>query len=289
MPKLFKIKYPVKAALIMLCMLVGLNAQSQMDAPRYISYSPYNYNDTVFAFNEKTTIYSKPDTNSKTVLVANAGDTLFINDSFTFNGDKPLPQFLKVKSRGLQGYIKPSDIAIYKFNIINETSNSTIVIGVEYMSKDAKFMAKEYFENTFINSFSYPYYYGSFSLVMHGNRGLEGISKIFEILHFAEACGEDGGSTFIGWTPGEFYEILHASATSDGGIYSHQTTITFPEDSGGIAGKVIFQKEIYEVTNEELEWDYHSIETRIYNWTGSNLDPPFKENLEEAIDSETEK
>lgn len=278
--------YLIAVATFALLSMVGYPAYAQIDFPRYIPYMPLKYSDTVFASNAKTTIYSKPDAQSQPLVECIAGDTLIIVDSLEYNSDAPLPKFYHVRHNKLDGYIATTDIAIYKFYVINETSNSTILIGVTDNKTDDSLLFREYFENILITSFAYPYYNSSFSMVMHGNRGLSNLSKIFEVMHFAEACGEDGGATYIGWSHADFYEIIHASSIGDGGIYSQSTTILFPEDDGGMEGKIIYRREINEITNEELGWEFNSIETRIYDWTGTGLEPPFVENLNEDVDEE---
>ena len=57
--------------------------------------------------------------------------------------------------------------------------------------------------------------------------------------------------------------------------------LIFPNDSGGIADKVIFESEEENVYDEETEWISTVKTRRVYQWVYVNLYPEFIKTLDE--------
>nr|MBK9652737.1 hypothetical protein [Bacteroidota bacterium] len=267
------LKYFLRLLVISILICVQSDAFAQQGMPTFYTYQPHAKGDTLFALNAKTDIYKSADSTSKIIAGCNAGDTLFIFEAGVVNNENyQLPEYYKVKYRSKTGYVKATDLALARFE--NEINQTTLLMSVESKDNQVYFSFKTYYLNQLTFEMLDSFYVKAFEITLTGNRGLDGIDKIIQIDHYAEACGEGGGIIYYNWTEGEIKYLAHLSDMSDGGDW-HSESFVFPQDSGGVEGKVFFAAQSYELRDEEHNWEINTKETRTYNWVDGGFDPPF--------------
>ncbi len=273
------LKYFLRLLVICILICVQSDAIAQHGFPTFHTYQPHAKGDTLFALIAKTDIYKSADSTSKIIAGCNAGDTLFIFETGVVNNENyQLPEYYKVKYRSKTGYVKAADLALARFE--NEINQTTLLISVESKNNQVYFSFKTYYLNQLTFEMLDSFYVKAFEITLTGNRGLDGIDKIIQIDHYAEACGEGGGIIYYNWTEGEIKYLAHLSDMSDGGDW-HSESFVFPQDSDGVEGKVFFTAQSYELRDEEHNWEINTKETRTYNWVYGGFDPPFKRSEDE--------
>lgn len=260
-------------------MLLQTITFAQQGLPAFHTYQPHAKGDTLFAFYPHTPIFKTADSASKPISECSAGDTLFVaEESIMDNETYQLPHYYKINYGAKTGYVKATDLALARFE--NEINQTTLLMSVESKDNQVYFSFKTYYLNQLTFELLDSFYVKAFEITLTGNRGLEGIEKIIQIDHYAEACGEGGGIIYYNWTEGEIKYLAHLSDMSDGGDW-HSESFVFPQDSGGVEGKVFFTAKSYELRDEEQNWEINTKETRTYNWVDGGFDPPFKRSEDE--------
>lgn len=170
-----------------------------------------------------------------------------------------LTNWIRVQDRVFQIYLRPHP----------DSSNLQIYIETGLVISQNNFKIDAQNSTSHLRANIFPWIYGS--------RGLMGIRNVIEIEHWAEACGQEGGSTLFtfmeqseqstGLTKlGDFHCI------SDGGVFYLMESLIFPADTfsnffapGNLNYQIIGKPNYliqYNETGEFLGWD--EIETTEY-------------------------
>ena len=141
----------------------------------------------------------------------------FSRDTF-ISINKFISNWIKIHDRVFQFYVRPQPDSA-NFQIYIETG---LVLAAYDLTIDSKQ------KTTHLGSTIFPW--------IHGARGLLGVRNIIEIEHWAEACGQEGGSTFFTFIEqptiengmvklGDFHSI------SEAGAASYSESLIFPSDT----------------------------------------------------------
>ncbi len=172
----------------------------------------------------------------------------------------------KVKTKKGTGYIAGGLIALDSreinggiYMVITAQVNEQFKFRARYL-KDGEFFGKEGDLNTY-----------SFVLRVHDNRGVEGIESMLVIDLFAEACGVDGGYTYI-FNDGErLINAIHCTSVGDGGYWFSEKLI-FPDERGW-GTHIDYEREIGEPMNDEYNWYQSRKDMLVLEWQEGYFEP----------------
>ncbi|MFL1897217.1 SH3 domain-containing protein [Aquimarina sp. 2-A2] len=122
---------------------------------------------------------------------------------------------------------------------------------------------------------------GEFSIKATGNKGLENIKSIFEIKYFAESCGVDGGGIYLFYDGNELIKVIDYTQVADADLYWFIEEYIFPNDKGGIKGKIVYKSEIGETKEYETDWTESKATRRVLKWNGKEILPKIAAQKEE--------
>ncbi len=157
----------------------------------------------------------------------------------------------KVKHGKYTGYVLGGLIALDSKRIDKKTYLVIYAGGAEeynlkarcrVLNSDGEYYGKEINLNTSL-----------FYIDVHGSKGLDGIENMLTINLMAEACGVDGGITYLFDNGERLIRAIHAASVGDGGFWFEEQLI-FPEDKDGHEGIVRYTREVGEPMNDEMTW-----------------------------------
>lgn len=230
--------------------------------------------DTVFAFSQ-TTLKLDPNINSKTISSLAMGDTLIVDSIYAERnfGTIVKPEFYKVKSGSKEGFIERSDVSICKLQM-----ESGFLLANQFSFSDTSDILRLKVADNLVtkNIYDLNLIGHEYSIFITDNKGLDGISNIISIDYFSEACGMEGGITFLTWDKEKLVELIHLSSVSEAGIFYFNEKLIFPNDSDGLPKKIIYQSEHGETIDESYRWWKSTKEERDHDWINKKVDPPFR-------------
>ena len=258
-----------------------------------ISYSqgylnPYNgfaKGDTIFAFSDNIPMFSGPNTMSKlaTEIRLNQLMTIVSEREQDFSIDYNPNEFLHVVYKGKKGFVQRKHLAAKQ---LVHASSRTIMLFQFALNSDHRYdlQYREYVQNELVQSTFLPLYGFYCDVKLEDPHGLDSVTALLVVDHFAEACGENGGNDYYAWNPLELSLMASLFDVGDGGVYYLTERLIFPNDPGGIADKVIFESEEENVYDEETEWISTLHTRRVYQWVYGNVYPAFKKTFEEEVE-----
>lgn len=114
---------------------------------------------------------------------------------------------------------------------------------------------------------------GSFQFENIGNKGMPQLQDILVIDNDSEACGINGGKSYIFWDGVKLRHVTDTSEIGDGGLYHHHSEFIFPSDENGRENIIIYKAEHGELKDEETEWYVTTTHERNLTWDGEKLLP----------------
>ncbi len=265
------------AYLIIILILIQPSLGLSQNEKIFGDYFQLQKGDTVFTLN-KCLLKSKPDINSKNIEKFNLGELIVIDSVCTnFTSDTFIrPRFYRVKHNTKTGFIEQSNVAICK---LKTKSPQEYFLVNQYSFSDTTpdllkivFVKNGVIETTYVQKLIGQAY----SILLTDNRGLDSIDNLIQINYFAEACGVEGGVSFLTWDSQKINELISLSSISDAGVFYSSEMIIFPKDSGGIDGKIIYQIESGEAIDESANWWKTTKEEREHSWTNKHVQPAFR-------------
>ena len=91
----------------------------------------------------------------------------------------------------------------------------------------------------------------------------------------AEACGVEGGVSYILWNRNELKHLVDLSTVVDSDVYYFSEEFVFPNDEDGMQGVIIYRKEIANLEQDEPYWRHTSVDEKWYKWSGFEMQPKF--------------
>ncbi|MCL6267830.1 SH3 domain-containing protein [Flagellimonas myxillae] len=229
----------------------------------------------VYVFGNDTKLRSTPSAESEVLELLKIGEWIEILEktqfSWPYKGfDSP---FYKVKyDDGVTGYVLGGLISLER-----KTLN-----GENYYFAYSKKGKKTFLNIRSVKHGDYveikvPLSNTDFKIEVFDNKGIPGIDGILYINYFAEACGVDGGGTYLFAHNGELTPVGSLSQVTDSGVYFHSERFIFPTDVGGLPDKILFKKEQGELYDESTNWTKTTVEIRELSWMDGQLVPNFNE------------
>lgn len=247
-------------------------------------------------------LYQLPSAKSTILAELPINSTVIIDTAIEVNYEllNNRPEFYKVRYNNKVGYVPSAELAYYR--LLQKDVNRTFLFwynmepeqkkdetdAIEYTAYHYNLFYKVLNQNTVVEEGTFDLNDDLFQLFLMPPKGLSGISKLFVIDYFSEACGEDGGQDYYSWKPGEFNFIAHLSEVGDGGVFYFTEKFIFPTDSSGVKNQVRYESEEFELFDEETNWYSEVRKFRTYEWKDGALYPSFKREYkyEEEVESE---
>lgn len=213
---------------------------------------------------------------------ADAIDTLSIGDEVTIiektmetmqiNGLNS--NWYKVKKGRKTGYILGGLIALDNVEIDGDTY---LIIyagnGEEYSlnirSRVLKRNGEYYGHESYLNTHA-------ISIQAYDDRGVDNIQNMLVVNLHAEACGVDGGQTYLFNNGEKLIEAIHVSDVGDGGFWFSES-LTFPNDEEGYEGVIRYDRESGEPMDDEMSWMRSVKNTVILRWENNAFTPNIRE------------
>ncbi len=223
----------------------------------------------VYLFGDQVQLREGPTTESKVLKTLPIGMHLVVREkhenSWRYKGVDH--HFYKVDYKGTQGYVLGGLLALEKKTINNvvhlfgrsKTGHEDYLL-IRTLKEDGSFTEKS---TRLIN--------GQFYLTDLGTKGLSNIEGILLVDYVAESFGVEGGGIYLFQQQGQLYQVARLSQVSDAGAYYLWEEFIFPEDEHGVAGKILYKKEMGEYFDEASNWKKTSLETKELVWTLQGL------------------
>ena len=240
-------------------------------------YHKYSENEEVFLFGNNVKLRKTPDSNSTTLKLLPIGAKVKIKKAtsimYEYNGFSS-PWHL-VDYKGTEGYIVGGLISLKKHKSFYN-SNAFFVYSLSkrpdtYLS----FLNVRYVKNNKVDSQIKIELFGngSFEILNFNNKGLENANDIIVVDNYSEACGIDGGKSYIIHNGRDLIHMANTSEIGDGGIYHYISYFTFPSDEGGRKGVIVYNQENGEMKDENTNWYITTSQQRNLIWNGVKLIP----------------
>lgn len=223
----------------------------------------------VYLFGDHVQLREAPTTESKVLKTLPIGMHLVVQkkheNSWRYKGVDH--HYYKVDYKGTEGYVLGGLLALEKKTID----------GVAHLFGRAKKGNEDYLlirtlqEDGSFKERSTRLGNGQFYLSHMGTKGLGHIDGILLVDYISEACGIEGGGIYLFQQAGQLYQVARLSQVSDAGAYYFWEEFIFPEDEGGVVGKILYKKEVGEYFDEASNWKKSSVETKELVWANGNL------------------
>lgn len=274
-----------KVLLLSLCMIGfwGLLAQKKEKRTEIREYFDFKVGETVYLFGENVNVRASPSTKGDILTKIGANTKLKITE--TYQGDRTklltlngiTAPWIKViyEERGKkEGFIWAPLIAQYRMEgafyvdfLFGITKNKEGQLYGKYRAVKEGFILDE-IEFKAIGDLGH-HTHGK----INGNRGLSqsNISNVLEAHFGFEACGYENGYQAIVWVWEEesFFYLGKDSGVADGGVFYSGTSLIFPEDDRGQAGKVMIREEAGEF--DDIGNGTINTKITVWDWSGKKL------------------
>lgn len=239
---------------------------------KYLSENyEFKNGEIAYMFGNDVKFRDQPTAESNVLTLLKIGEQIEIieksNSTMQFDGiESP---WYKVKTKDKVGFVLGSLISLDK------ATNGNLTYLVSLKKDGLKLFAKtRVFENglDFKENVS-QLMTGEFSIKAGGNKGLENIKSIFQIDYLAESCGVNGGGIYLFYDGNDFLKAIDYTQVADADLYWFVEDYIFPNEEGGIKGKIVYKSEVGETKDYETEWTESKITRRILEWNGMEIIP----------------
>ena len=222
----------------------------------------------------------EPDTDSDVIDLLKIGTKIKIieQSELTQEFDGIKSNWYKIEFNGKTGYVLGALISMQNLTTtdnknlyfqIKSDENGRISVKIRH-----KLNETEYKESTF-GLIGYE-----FSVNLLNNNGLQNVKNIIAINYLSEACGVEGGVSYIFWDGNDLKHIADLSSISEAGMFYYQEKFVFPNQPQGVNDKLVYEVERGTIEDEETNWVKTYKEKREYVWTGTKLVPEFSKSKE---------
>ena len=227
-------------------------------------------------YGDQVKLRSGPGTDSEVLKLLDIGTGVKVLEqtthSQTFKGMDS--QWIKVESSGKEGYILGGLIAMDAVVVGEDEYLASMARTGELFSAQVRILRAE---NTY-EELSIDLPMGMFAIYGKGDLGIRGVSSALVVDYISEACGMNGGGTYLFNTEEKLIEAFPFIIASDAGAYSVEEKLIFPNDPEGLEGKVLFKREVMELKDIESNW-IETIKTeREMVWEGDRFAPDVRQN-----------
>lgn len=258
---------------VLLLRTITLWGQEERYISSYFEFEPGGFE---YLFANDVKLREAPDTKAKVIELLKFGSQVQIvsmaKETMMYDGIES--HWYKVVANHKTGYVlgalidmktitaSTGDLIHFQIKMVEENVWLKVRYlprnGTEYIEKEFEMMGNE------------------FEINKTNNKGLKGISNFILVEYIAEACGIEGGTTYLTWDGKNLNEFGFGSQVVDADVYSIQEEFIFPNDKEGRPDTVIFISEENTLQDEETEHWITIIEKMEYKWINGKLSPPFK-------------
>lgn len=237
---------------------------------------PFEPGEQVYVFGNDVKLRAEPNTDSKVLELLKIGEWVKIIEktefSWPYKGfDSP---FYKVKYDDMTGYILGGLLSLERKTVggINyffaySMEGDELFLNIRSMHFGNIYKKKIPLSNPFI------------AIKTHNNRGIGNLDGMLFIDYQAGHDGDENGGVYLFPFEGVLskYEL---SQYHDHDSFYYSEKFIFPDEEGGIPGKIIFKKEKgYNYLGEENKWLQTVEETWRLSWDFGELTPNFREKI----------
>ncbi|MEX0313105.1 MAG: SH3 domain-containing protein [Allomuricauda sp.] len=243
-------------------------------AQRIHDIDAFQPGEQVYAFGNNVKLRAAPDTDSKVLELLKMGEWVKIIEKTHFSWPyKGIDHsFYKVKYNDIIGYVLGGLLSLER-----KTVNGThyyFAYGQKgdetYLNIRSRYMGQ-------LHEKKVPLSHKNFSVDTYGNRGIPNLDGILYVqYHFGREYHEGGIYLFALKGVLTDYEL---SRSYDSDRAYRLERFIFPDDEGGIAGRITFRKEMgkhYKRGSENI-WLHTGLETWKLTWENGELTPNFRD------------
>lgn len=233
----------------------------------------FKTDSTELLYGDNVVLRKKPSKDGRAIDTLSIGSEVTIlkktEEQITVNGKAS--HWYKVKTNTGTGFIAGGLIALDS----REHNGGTYLVITAGPEDDQKFRVRYLKEGDFYGKEG-DLYTGAFQIAVTGGKGVDGIEGILTIELIAEACGVDGGQTYIFNDGEKLYNAIHCSSVGDGGVFWFGEELEFPEERGW-GDHITYEREYGESMDEELNHSRAVVNTLVLQWKDGALYPDISE------------
>lgn len=179
----------------------------------------------------------------------------------------------KVEFENQSGYILGGLLAHHQLTSVQDKEVTFYYhLTPEQNDKDALLKIKAYRNKKLLNAFEFIPTGNTFSFEISDDRGVSQLWDILTINYWSEACGVEGGFTYIFWYENVMTHVADLSSFGDGGIYGISETFIFPNENEAYEtykSSILFKQEEEEMVDEDSMWIVTKMQSRKLEWNGA--------------------
>lgn len=248
---------------------------------RYLSsYFKFNPGSTEQIFANDVKFRKEPNTDSEVLGLLKIGSKIKIieHSELTQEFDGIESNWYKIEFNGKTGYVLGALISMRNLTTadnknlyfqINNDENGRIAVKIRYTLNETEY------EEKIFNLIGHE-----FSVDVINNHGLQNIKDIIAIDYLSEACGVEGGVSYIFWDGSNLKHIADLSSISEAGMFYYEEKFVFPNQPHGVNDKIVYEVEHSTIEDEVTNWIKTNKEKREYTWTGAEMSPTFSKSKE---------
>ena len=230
----------------------------------------------VFVFGNNVKLRSAPKIESEVLELLKIGEWIEIIEktefSWPYKGfDSP---FYKVKYDTSVGYILGGLLSLEKKSL-----NGTDYFFALSKEGERPFLNIRHVEQGDYVEQKIALSNSTFAIKTFGDRGVPNVEGMLFVDYYAEACGEEGGGIYLFASEKKLSKVAELSQISDAGVFYYAEAFVFPDEEGGVPGKILFKKEKSQNLDEASEWTQSSMERRQLSWIDGKLVPNLREKV----------
>lgn len=258
--------------IVFLLFLCATFVQGQETKVFYIDY-PFESGAEVYVFGDHVKLRSAPTTDADVLHLLRIGEPVIISKkeeaTKIYRGIES--SWYEVTYKGKTGYILGGLLSLDKIKIKGDTflfsmssKDEADYLNTRLLQEDLSYKeATTRLNNT------------TFSIRAYNNKGLEGVHTMILVDYFSEACGEEGGGTYIFNTGSDIVKAFDYSSIGDAGVFSYGEIYTFPNDPGGVKGQILYNSITESVIDDESDSEEMEVtkESKVFVWKNNKLAP----------------
>ncbi|WP_298542957.1 hypothetical protein [uncultured Aquimarina sp.] len=259
-----------------LTLLITLLVIQSIVGQAYDERYTFSVGDEVHMFGDNVKLRDAPNTDSQTLAllpIDSKAIVLAVEDSLHEYKGISMPWY-KVECGDKIGYVVGGLFSFTRYN--SKTGNDTYFIyGLEKDAEGSTYATIRAVRDQKMQSEQKVRIFGNgaFEVKHYDNKGVEQMDDIIVIDNYSEACGIDGGKSYVVYSGGQLIHMANTSEIGDGGLYHYHSDFIFPSDPQGMPNIIIYKQENGEMKDEETDWYVTTSQQRNLTWDGEKLQP----------------
>ncbi|SFU42213.1 SH3 domain-containing protein [Pustulibacterium marinum] len=253
--------------LITLLMQLQMIAQDSEIRPLYnhdFDSGSYQY---LFADQVKLRENASTDSEVLAILPINTMIKIILKSENAMEFDGVLSPWYRVEVDGKEGYILGALIALDRVSSSKTFTDFLFQVSRSDNDKE-QLKVRTTQDNSTYEEAIFDLWNSDFDVEINSGKHLKGIDNIVKIDYISEACGIEGGFTYLIWNQEALTLLANVSQIADAGIFSFQEQLIFPTDEEGEANAIGYKLERITFEDDSLNWTKTVIIQRSFQWEG---------------------